>query len=131
MSDVQSAVAWDRVIGVEWVEASADRVVARWTIRPDHHQPFGIVHGGVYCAVVESAASYGGQKWLEADGRQGRVVGMSNSTDFLRSISEGELTAVALPVHRGRSTQLWGVEIRDGADRLIARGQVRLQNLTG
>jgi 1,4-dihydroxy-2-naphthoyl-CoA hydrolase len=60
----------------------------------------------------------------------GNVVGVSNHTDFLRAVSEGHLTATATPIHRGRSQQLWLVEIVDGSERLIARGQVRLQNLS-
>ncbi len=116
------------LLGLEFDEVSADRVVIRWRVRPDLHQPFGIQHGGVYCAVVETAASVGGALWL---GAQGRVVGVSNQTDFLRAVREGELTAVGTPVHRGRSQQLWQVEISDDAGRLVSRGQVRLQNLTG
>ncbi|MFG1848798.1 PaaI family thioesterase [Micromonospora carbonacea] len=116
------------LLGLKFDEASADRVVIRWLVRPDLHQPYGIQHGGVYCAVVETAASVGGALWL---GGQGRVVGVSNQTDFLRAVREGELTAVGTPVHRGRSQQLWQVEISDDAGRLVSRGQVRLQNLMG
>jgi uncharacterized protein (TIGR00369 family) len=85
------------------------------------------VHGGVYCAVVESAASIGAAMWL---GDRGKVVGVSNHTDFLRSVSTGRMTATATPIHRGRSQQLWQVEITDEQQRLVARGQVRLQNLS-
>ncbi|MFC8848631.1 MULTISPECIES: PaaI family thioesterase [unclassified Micromonospora] len=116
------------LLGLKFDEVSADRVVIRWRVHPDLHQPYGIQHGGVYCAVVETAASVGGGLWL---GGQGRVVGVSNQTDFLRAVREGELTAVGTPVHRGRSQQLWQVEISDDAGRLVSRGQVRLQNLTG
>ncbi|QGN49274.1 PaaI family thioesterase [Micromonospora sp. WMMD558] len=115
------------LLGLKFDEASADRVVIRWQVRPELHQPFGIQHGGVYCSVVETAASVGGALWL---GDRGQVVGVSNQTDFLRAVRDGELTAVGTPVHRGRSQQLWQVEVTDGDDRLIARGQVRLQNLT-
>ncbi|MFI6134210.1 PaaI family thioesterase [Micromonospora sp. NPDC051141] len=115
------------LLGLELDEASADRVVIRWRVRPELHQPHGIQHGGVYCSVVETAASVGGSLWL---GDRGRVVGVSNQTDFLRAVRDGELTAVGTPVHRGRSQQLWLVEITDGDGRLVARGQVRLQNLT-
>lgn len=115
------------LLGLKIDEATADRVVIRWQVRPELHQPFGIQHGGVYCSVVETAASVGGSLWF-AD--RGTVVGVSNQTDFLRAVREGELTAVGTPVHRGRSQQLWQVEITDGEDRLVARGQVRLQNLT-
>jgi 1,4-dihydroxy-2-naphthoyl-CoA hydrolase len=115
------------LLGLEITEASPDRVVIRWRVRPELHQPFGIQHGGVYCSVVETAASVGGSLWL-AD--RGTVVGVSNQTDFLRAVREGELTAVGTPVHRGRSQQLWQVEITDADQRLVARGQVRLQNLS-
>jgi 1,4-dihydroxy-2-naphthoyl-CoA hydrolase len=100
--------------------------VIRWRVRPELWQPYGIQHGGVYCSVVETAASLGGALWL---GERGRVVGVANQTDFLRAVREGELTAVGTPVHRGRSQQLWQVEIRDEAGRLVSRGQVRLHNL--
>lgn len=116
------------LLGLKFDEVSGDRVVLRWHVRPELHQPHGIQHGGVYCSVVETAASIGGSLWL---GERGRVVGVSNQTDFLRAVRSGELTAVGTPVHRGRSQQLWQVEISDEAGRLVSRGQVRLQNLTG
>ena len=109
-------------------EITPDRVVLDWVVGPDHHQPYGIVHGGVYCTAVETAASLAGAAWY---GERGNVVGVSNQTDFLRAVREGELTATATPIHRGRLQQLWLVEIRDDADRLVARGQVRLQNVEG
>jgi 1,4-dihydroxy-2-naphthoyl-CoA hydrolase len=116
----------DKLLGLTYIEMSGDRVVISWSITPDQHQPFGIVHGGVYCSVVESAASVGAATWF---GDRGKVVGVSNHTDFIRSASEGTMTAVATPVHRGRSQQLWLVDITDEQERLVARGQVRLQNL--
>ncbi|MGC4855841.1 PaaI family thioesterase [Micromonospora sp. DT4] len=115
------------LLGLTFEETTADRVVISWQVRPELHQPFGIQHGGVYCSVVETAASVGGSLWL-AD--RGTVVGVSNQTDFLRAVRDGELRAVATPVHRGRSQQLWQVEITDAKERLVARGQVRLQNLS-
>ncbi len=114
------------LLGLRITEAGGDRVVVRWTVTPDLHQPFGLLHGGVHCAVVETAASIGGALWF---GERGQVVGVNNSTDFLRAVREGDLEAVATPVHRGTQQQLWVVEIRDASDRLVARGQVRLQNL--
>ncbi|MFJ8580875.1 PaaI family thioesterase [Micromonospora sp. NPDC093277] len=115
------------LLGLKFDEVSGDRVVIRWQVRPELHQPYGIQHGGVYCSVVETAASIGGAVWL---GDRGRVVGVSNQTDFLRAVRDGELIAVGTPIHRGRSQQLWAVEISDDDGRLVARGQVRLQNLT-
>jgi 1,4-dihydroxy-2-naphthoyl-CoA hydrolase len=116
------------LLGLRFDEVGPDRVVISWDVTPALHQPYGIVHGGVHASVVETAASIAGAAWL---GERGQVVGVSNSTDFLRAVREGTLRAVAEPVHRGRLQQLWLVEIRDEAGRLVARGQVRLQNIVG
>ncbi|MGH3356493.1 MAG: PaaI family thioesterase [Nocardioidaceae bacterium] len=113
-------------LGLELVEASGERAVITWKLRPELWQPYGIAHGGVHCSVVETAASTGAALWF---GDRGKVVGVSNQTDFLRATSQGQLTAVATPVHRGRLQQVWLVEIRDEEERLVARGQVRLQNI--
>jgi uncharacterized protein (TIGR00369 family) len=115
-------VSW---LGLEVLEWSGDRVVGAWDIRPDMHQPYGIVHGGVHASVIETLASLGAAAWYQ----QGQVVGVSNQTDFLRAVREGRLTATGTPIHRGRLQQLWLVEIRDENERIVARGQVRLQNL--
>jgi len=117
-------------LGVRFDEADGDHVVVRWTADERMHQPVGIVHGGVHCSVVETLASVGAQLWLGEQGREGHVVGVNNSTDFFRAVSEGDLTSVATPVHRGRSQQVWLVETHDAERRLVARGQVRLQNLS-
>lgn len=113
-------------LGVEIVEATGDRVVLAWDVRPELWQPYEIVHGGVHCAVVESAASLAAALWL---GDRGKVVGVSNHTDFLRAVHDGRLVATATPIHRGRLQQLWLVDVVDDQSRAVARGQVRLQNL--
>ncbi|MCY7395904.1 MAG: PaaI family thioesterase [Nocardioides sp.] len=113
-------------LGLEFGEMTGDRITATWSIRPDLHQPYGLLHGGVHCSVVETLASVGGALWL---GEEGHVVGVNNNTDFLRGLSEGDLTSTGTPLHRGRSQQLWLVETTDAEGRMVARGQVRLQNL--
>ncbi len=115
-----------RHLGIDFTEVTEDRVVATWEAAPKHHQPYGIVHGGVHCSVVETLASFGGATWL---GDRGQVVGVNNSTDFYRAAREGTMTSTATPVHRGRMQQVWVVETLDADGRLVARGQVRLQNL--
>jgi 1,4-dihydroxy-2-naphthoyl-CoA hydrolase len=117
-----------KFLGLEIDSADGDEVTAHWTVRPDLLQPYGIVHGGVHCSVVETLASLGAALWLDD---RGKVVGVSNSTDFYRAATDGMLRATARPLHRGRSQQVWVVEIIDDQERLISRGQVRLQNLTG
>lgn len=124
--DTDITGAFVRHLGVEFTEVSGDRVVATWTAKPELHQPYGIVHGGVHCSVVETLASVGAAMWI---GDEGKVVGVNNNTDFFRAVREGTLTSTATPLHRGRSQQLWLVETVDEEGRIAARGQVRLQNL--
>ena len=114
-------------LGLEVTELSGSRVVARWTAGERHHQPYGIVHGGVHASVVETLGSMGSAAWF---GDRGQCVGVSNTTDFYRAVREGELVSVATPVHQGRSQQVWVVETRDADDRLVCRGQLRVQNLS-
>ena len=116
----------DSLLGVTVAEMTGERVVLTLPVQPKIHQPYGIVHGGVHCSLVESAASMGAAVWF---GDRGTVVGVSNHTDFLKAVTEGVLTAVAEPIHQGRLQQLWLVNITDQNDRLVARGQVRIQNL--
>ncbi|MFC4604338.1 PaaI family thioesterase [Rhodococcus kronopolitis] len=115
------------LLGLEYQELTADRVRATWTVRPELYQPAGLMNGGVHCAVVETLASIGGSIWL---GERGHVVGVNNNTDFLRASRSGTLYAEATPIHRGRTQQLWQVTVQDEADKLVARGQVRLANVT-
>lgn len=115
------------VLGEERVEQGPDKVVVRFTIGEQHLQQFGIPHGGIYCAVHESAASMAGSLWL---GDQGIVVGTNNICDFLRQAKVGDtITVTATPIHRGRSQQLWHLDSNDQNGRLVAQGQVRLANL--
>jgi 1,4-dihydroxy-2-naphthoyl-CoA hydrolase len=123
----QTAGNFQELLGLELVEADADHVVYRCPIQPLMHQPYGIVHGGVYCSIVETAASVAAAVWF---GDRGHVVGVHNSTNFVRATREGTLTATATPIQRGRTQQLWQVEILDESDRLVAHGQVRLANVS-
>ena len=125
--DEVMASGLNSTLGFTLREATADRVVVAWTVGPQHLQPYGIVHGGVYCSAVEGTASIGAAIWM---GERGKVVGVANHTNFLRAVREGELMATATPIHRGRSQQLWLVEVTDTSERVVARGEVRLQNLS-
>ena len=93
-----------------------------------HHQPWGLVHGGLYTTAIESFATTGAYEAVKDLGQQ--AVGVANSTDFLRPHRAGRLDVLAVPIQQGRTQQLWQVEIRrPDDDKLVARGQVRLQNI--
>jgi uncharacterized protein (TIGR00369 family) len=110
-------------------ERTPDRVTGHITVHDGLLQPYGIVHGGVYASVAESVASLAGATWQLERVPDGRVVGVSNATSFLRAVREGTLSVVASPLHRGRTLQLWQVLITDEAGRLVAKSDVRLANL--
>ncbi|WP_445160320.1 PaaI family thioesterase [Mycobacterium sp. Dal123C01] len=119
---------FDTELGLRFTELSPDGARAQLEVTPKLLQPMGLVHGGVYCSMVETIASASAFAWLATRGG-GNVVGVNNNTDFLRSISSGTVFGAAEPIHRGRRQQLWLVTITDDHDQVVARGQVRLQNL--
>lgn len=127
---------WDAVPHAPWVDdamglvmdlISPDRVEGHIDAGPQHHQPYGIVHGGVYCSMVETLASVAAAMRVLADGKI--CVGVSNTTDFLRPTRDGRLAGVATPLHVGRLQHLWQVEVTRDDGKTAARGQVRLQVL--
>ena len=116
-------------LGITVTSASPDLVEATWTVSDALLQPYGLLHGGAHCAVVETLASVAASLWLGPDGR---VVGTNNTTDFYRATGTGDrLTSITRPLHRGRSRQVWRVETFDDQRRLVAAGQVAIQNLRG
>lgn len=114
--------------GLHLEEVSAARVAGWIDLGPEHHQPMGLIHGGVYATAIETAASVGATLAAQEDGLV--AVGVNNNTHFLRSMQSGRVHLVAEPIQQGRTQQLWQVRISDGEDRLVAIGQVRLQNVT-
>lgn len=117
---------FDKTIGLQITSATAQEVQATIEVTPALLQPYGLLHGGVLCSVVETLGSVGGAVWF---GERGNVVGVNNSTHFLRAVREGTLRAVARPVHQGRSQQLWRIEVRDAEQQLVATGDLRVANL--
>ena len=118
---------FDRLLGLQLSSVGPDEVRASLVVTPELLQPYGLLHGGVLCSIVETLGSVGGAAWF---GERGQVVGTSNHTNLLRSARDGaQLQAVATPVHRGRTSQLWNVEVRDEQDKLVATGQLRVANL--
>ncbi len=115
---------WNEAMGLRFLRASADEVVAELDVARIHQQPYGIVHGGVHAGVIETLASAGAA--LSAGARGQTVVGLENSTTFIRAVREGTLRATATPLTRGRRSQVWETRIVDAAGRLVATGRVRL-----
>ena len=116
------------LLEIEFEEVGPTRVTGSIAADERHHQPWGVVHGGLYTTAIESFATTGAVEAVKDQDMQ--AVGVSNMTDFLRPHRSGRLAVVATPIQQGRTQQLWLVEIRRPEDqKLVARGQVRLQNV--
>jgi 1,4-dihydroxy-2-naphthoyl-CoA hydrolase len=120
--------AFMHAAGLVLDKVETSRVTGWIDLSSEHHQPWGLVHGGVYTTAIESAASVGASTAAQAHGLV--AVGVNNNTNFLRSMTEGRVTVDARAIQQGRTQQLWEVRITDDQSRLIAMGQVRLQNIT-
>jgi 1,4-dihydroxy-2-naphthoyl-CoA hydrolase len=123
----ERASAFVVAAGLVLDEVAAARVVGHVDLGPQHHTPWGIVHGGVYTSAIESVASIGASTAVKDRGMV--AVGLTNTTHFLRSVAAGRVEVEAVALNQGRTQQLWRVDVRDGIGRLIAHGEVRLQNL--
>jgi uncharacterized protein (TIGR00369 family) len=121
------ASAFLRGAGLEIETASPTLVTGTIAAGDQHHTPWGVVHGGVYTTAVESACSVGASLAV-IDGGQ-YAVGLANQTDFLRPHRSGELRVTATPIQQGRTQQLWQCDIARADGKLVARGQLRLQNV--
>jgi uncharacterized protein (TIGR00369 family) len=116
------------LLEIEYDERTPTRVSGSIAADERHHQPWGIVHGGLYTTAIETFATIGAFEAVKGSGR--RAVGVANITDFLRPHRHGRLKVVATAIQQGRTQQLWRVEIRRADDeKLVALGQVRLQNV--
>ena len=109
---------FDRLYGLEVLDISDTDVSARVEVRDEIKQPAGLVHGGVYAAIAESIASIATALAVMEHGDM--AMGQSNSTSFLRPITEGLVHAHATRVHRGRTTWVWDVSFTDDAGRTCA-----------
>lgn len=108
--------------GLHLIEYDGSRVVGRVDCGPEHHTPWGVVHGGAHCSIVESAGPQSPRSAARSPS------GVNNTTDLLRSESGGSDTVEATPTHQGRSQHLWQVTIHHGGT-LLSRGTARLHNI--
>ena len=124
-------VGFDALYGLELLEVTAEVGRAQVKVGPEHLQPFGLVHGGVYAAISESIASVCTAVAVVPDGKV--ASGISSQTSFLRPITEGTIHARAVRKHAGRTTWVWEVELTDDHGRLcvLTRMTMAVRDLPG
>jgi 1,4-dihydroxy-2-naphthoyl-CoA hydrolase len=126
--DLTAPSEFMRLLEIEFDERGPTRVTGSVAADARHHQPWGLVHGGLYTAAIETFATTGAVEAVKDRGQL--AVGVTNVTDFLRPHRAGRLQVTATPIQQGRTQQLWQVEMHRPEDgKLVARGQVRLQNI--
>ena len=104
-------------IGIKIVELTAQRVIATMPVDDRTRQPFGILHGGASVALAETIASLGA--CMNVDLEQQMAVGLEINANHLRSVKDGVVTGTGLPIHVGRSTQVWEIRIVDEQSRPV------------
>jgi 1,4-dihydroxy-2-naphthoyl-CoA hydrolase len=105
------------VLGIEIIELTPTRVVATMPVDDRTRQPFGILHGGASVALAETVASLGAV--MNTDLEKATAVGLEINANHLRAKKEGVVRATALPIHVGRSTQVWEIRIVDEEERPV------------
>src|SRR5207253_93311 len=116
INSTREGSVWD-VLDIKLVMAEKDKVVATMPIGPNHRQQAGYLHGGVSVVLAESVASLGTA--LNIDARKQMAFGLEINANHLRPKRDGQLTAVATPIHRGRTTYVWDIRISDENSKLI------------
>lgn len=106
------------VLGISALELGPDKVVLTMDVGPAVHQPMGILHGGASAVIAESAASMGA--YANCDPSKEYAVGTDLNISHLRARSDGTVTATAVPIRKGRSMHVWGIDIVDQDDAMVA-----------
>jgi 1,4-dihydroxy-2-naphthoyl-CoA hydrolase len=114
----EGVTGFDKLYGLEIVELLDGEVRARVAVRDEVRQPMGLVHGGLYASIAEAMASLATALGVMEEGKM--AMGLSNSTSFLRPITEGTVHAYGRRLHRGRTTWVWDVTFTDDEDRTCA-----------
>ena len=104
-------------LGIEIVELTDARVVATMPVDDRTRQPYGLLHGGASIALAETVASLGAAG--RVDRERCAVVGQEINGNHIRAVKDGIVRAVGTPIHVGRTSQVWSIEIRDEAERLV------------
>lgn len=106
-----------RALGIEIVEITRERVTATMPVDERTRQPFGLLHGGASVALAETLASIASIANIDQQAFQ--AVGLEINANHIRAKTEGVVKGTATPIHIGRSTHVWKIEIVDESGRMV------------
>ena len=113
-------------LGIEFTEVGDDFITARVPVDTRTRQPYGLLHGGVSVVLAETLGSCGAA-FSCPDGH--RAVGLDINANHLKGATQGWVTGVTRPVHIGRSTQVWHIDLRNEAGQLTCVSRITMSIL--
>ena len=113
-------------LGIEFVEVGDDFIVGRVPVDARTHQPYGLLHGGVSVVLAETLGSCGAA-YSSPEGHQ--AVGLDINANHLRGVKSGWVIGTARPVHRGRTTQVWQIDLRNEAGEMVCTSRLTVSIL--
>lgn len=113
-------------LGVEFLEIGPDFIRGRVPVDKRTRQPYGILHGGVSVVLAETLGSCGAH-YSTPEGH--RAVGLDINANHLKATTSGWVTGIARPVHRGRSTQVWQIDLTNDAGELTCVSRITMAML--
>jgi uncharacterized protein (TIGR00369 family) len=111
-------------LGIEFTEIGDDCITARMPVDRRTRQPYGLLHGGASVTLAETLGSVGAAYCVDPALYQ--VVGLEINANHVRAVREGWVTGTARPLHRGRTTQLWEINITDDAGKLVCVSRITM-----
>lgn len=113
-------------LGIEFLEVGDDFIRARVPVDSRTTQPYGLLHGGVSVVLAETLGSCGAAYAAPAGHR---TVGLDINANHLKGTSSGWVTGITRPVHIGRSTQVWQIELTNDAGELTCVSRITMAML--
>jgi 1,4-dihydroxy-2-naphthoyl-CoA hydrolase len=110
-------------LGIEFVSVGDDSITARVPVNERTRQPYGLLHGGVSVVLAETLGSCGAA-YSTPEGY--RAVGLDINANHLKGATEGWVTGTARPVHRGRTTHVWQIDMRNDAGELTCVSRITM-----
>jgi 1,4-dihydroxy-2-naphthoyl-CoA hydrolase len=104
-------------IGIEWTEVGDNYIKAKMPVDRRTHQPYGLLHGGASCVLAETIGSVASA--MVVDHAKFVCVGMEINANHVRSVREGYVTGIAMPLHVGANTHVWDIRIYDEVEKLV------------
>jgi 1,4-dihydroxy-2-naphthoyl-CoA hydrolase len=111
-------------VGIEFTEIGAYFIKATMPVDARTKQPLGLLHGGASVVLAETLGSIGAT--LVIDMNKQYAVGLEINTNHIKSAKEGKVTGKATPIHIGKGTHVWSIEIKNDNDQLVAISRITM-----